>query len=91
MYFQSFPELHGKADRLRQAVQSHKAMQECETDGVLFATDSNDKSSNSSPLVLHDDQTSESLNLVEFKWWGSDKRKSNPPQRYDASKNTYNR
>lgn len=88
---QSFPEIHSKADRLRQAVHSHKAMQECETDGVLFATDNNNKSlnlSSSEPLVSHEDQTSESLQLVDFLWWGRDKRKSHPPVRFDAAQNT---
>ena len=89
--FQSFPELHSKAERLRQAVQSHKTMQECETDGVLFATDNNNESSNpstSEPLVSREDQTSESLKLVDFLWWGREKQKSLPPVRFDASKST---
>ena len=88
--FQSFPELHSKADRLCQAVQSREAMKECETDGVLFATENNNKSLNSSsaePRVLQDDETSESLKLVDFLWWGGEKRKSHPPVRFDASKN----
>lgn len=87
--FQSFPEIHSKADRLRQAVQSHEAMQECETDGILFETDDKSLSlSSSEPLVSHEDESSESLQLVDFMWWGSQKRKSRPPVKFDAVQNT---
>lgn len=66
-------------------------MQECETDGVLFATDNNNQSSGSSlsqPSVSCEDQTPESLKLVNFLWWGREKQKSLPPVRFDASKST---
>lgn len=66
-------------------------MQECETDGILFETDDNNKSlslSSSEPLVSHEDESSESLQLVDFMWWGSQKRKSRPPVKFDAVQNT---
>lgn len=63
-------------------------MQECETDGVLFATDNNNQSSDSSPSASREDQMPESLKLVDFLWWGREKQKSLPPVRFDASKNT---
>lgn len=88
----SFPELHSKAERLRQAVHSHQAMQECETDGVLFALENKNETLNSSstePAVMRDEENTETLKLVDFLWWGGEKRRSRPPVRFDASLNTY--
>ena len=90
--FQSFPELHSKAERLQQAVHSRQAMQECETDGVLFALENKNETLNSSstePTVLQDDESTEKLKMVDFLWWGGERRRSRPPVRFDASQNTY--
>jgi len=86
---QSFPELHSKVDRLQQVVQSHKSMSKSETDAVLFGRDSNSNNMHAScveALVSQDNQPSGSLNSMDFMWWGGSKRKSQPPQRFDASK-----
>ncbi|CAH3128220.1 unnamed protein product [Pocillopora meandrina] len=88
----SFPELHSKAERLQQAVHSRQAMQECETDGVLFALENKNETLNSSstePTVLQDDESTEKLKMVDFLWWGGERRRSRPPVRFDASQNTY--
>ncbi|CAH3043798.1 unnamed protein product [Porites evermanni] len=88
----SIPELHGKVLRLQEVVQNHKVMQKSETDAVLFGRDSN-SDANSLPSsgevpISQGDQTNEQLNSKDFIWWGSSKRKSNPPQRLDPSNNS---
>ena len=91
LFLQSFPELSSKADRLQQVVQSHKTMQKSETDAVLFGRQSDSdaaQTSSKDTSILHGDQHSGSLNSMDFMWWGGPKRKSQPPERFGASKNS---
>ena len=88
---QSFPELHSKADRLQQVVQSHKAMQKSETDAVLFGRESESEGAQTSSRdtsISHGDQHIGSINSMDFMWWGGPKRKSKPPGRFNASNNS---
>ena len=65
-------------------------MQKSETDAVLFGRDSNSDAllpSGEVP-ISQGDQTNEQLNSKDYIWWGSSKRKSNPPQRLDPSNNS---
>ena len=64
-------------------------MQNSETDAVLFGGDSNSDAnllpSSGEVPISQGDQTNEQFNSKDFIWWGSSKRKSNPPQRLDPS------
>ena len=63
-------------------------MQKSETDAVLFGRDSNSDAllpSSDEVPISQGYQTNEQLNSKDYIWWGSSKRKSNPPQRLDPS------
>ena len=64
-------------------------MQKSETDAVLFGRDSNSDAnvlpSSGQVPISQGDQTNEQFNSKDYIWWGSSKRKSNPPQRLDPS------